>query len=65
MAALPTVTAATPPATKLAFRSLLLFRRRSEWQTSLDRVEKPVGLLFVRRRLMTSLLVSPADERPS
>jgi len=54
MAALPAVTAANPPAIKPVFRSLLLFTPPLR-----------AGSLFVRRSLMSSLLGSLADERPS
>jgi hypothetical protein len=66
IAALPAVTAATPPAIKLAFRSLLLLTpslRTANESPTVSRSRS--GLLFLRRRLMRSLLVSLADERPS
>jgi hypothetical protein len=64
MAALPAVSAATPPAIKAAFRSVALFalpRIAAKEEVALSRSAS--GSLFVRGSLMTLLVVLP-DERP-
>jgi hypothetical protein len=66
MAALPAVSAATPPATRPAFKSVALRQPlRTVSSESVTGSRSLSGSRLVRGSLMISRFLSPVDERPS
>lgn len=66
MAALPAVSAATPPAITAAFKSVPLCSPLRTASSELVTGSRSLsGSRFVRRSLMISRFLSPVDERPS